>query len=149
MNITIILFLITGIIIYICLNKTNMMIASKLYMFSLLTILFIFAFITDIILISNIIKLIVSSYVYDFIHYALNNNSYVLSFIIIISIVTAVQIVISLSIIDNKILLFKYKNRNENKFIEYKQEKILFVTKESENNLSLDKVFINYCRMIN
>ncbi len=97
MNIIIILFLISGIINILYINKLKMYTAKKLYSFTLFIMLLLFSFISDSLIIRFIIKLFTPFSVYKFVSSALNNNDYVFTFLLIVSIVIIINIIVLIS----------------------------------------------------
>ncbi len=151
MNIIILLFIISSIIIFICLKKLSMLIAGKIYVLCAYVVLLLYSFITDSIIISNIIKLFIPTHIYDYIYSALNNNDYVFTYIAILSFITIVQVLISYFILQKRILSSDFKLSSERIKVEvYSNEKsLLKKEKVNKKNIHLNKVYIDLCRMMN
>ena len=151
MNIIILLFVISSIIIFICLKKLSMLIAGKIYVLCAYVVLLLYSFITDSIIISNIIKLFIPTHIYDYIYSALNNNDYVFTYIAILSFITIVQVLISYFILQKRILSSDFKLSSERIIFEDYSNKKTLLKKEKvkEKNIHLNKVYIDLCRMMN
>lgn len=151
MNIIIILFLISSIIIIKCLKKLNMLVALRIYLISSFIILLLYSIISEEIVISSLSKLIIPNIIYEFLYSGLNNNNYVFAYIAVLSFITVVQIIVSIFIIEKKILSSKYKVTVEikNDEINYGRKLFLHEERAQEKNIHLNKVYIDLCRMIN
>ena len=151
MNIIILLFVLSSIVIILCLEKIKMIIAGNLYGLCALIMLLLYSIITDNVFIASISKSLIPSKIYDFIYFGLNNKNYVFSYIAILSFVTVVQVIITIFIIEKKLLSSKRTIVIESKISinNYKSKSYIFKEEVQEKKLSFNRVYIGLCRMIN
>ncbi len=151
MNIIILLFVLSSIVIILCLKKIKMIIAGNLYGLCAFIMLLLYSIITDNTFFASISKSLIPSKIYDFIYFGLNNKNYVFSYIAILSFVTVVQVIITIFIIEKKLLSRKQNIIVENKKneISYKIKSYTFKEEVVEKNIKLNKIYIGLCRMMN
>ena len=151
MNIIIILFIITSIIIAMCLKKLNMIVASNLYLLISIIILLINLYTSDSEVIRSIIKVCMPYSLSDYIYFALNDNNCAFSYLVVLTFITIIQVVISIIIIEKRLLSSKHKESYESTSIETNNNKKILIHKEKveDNHLSLNKVYKNLCKMLN
>ena len=151
MNIMLMFFIISSIILSIQLKKSKMYIANSFYIFSFVILLCIISIGTNNVFINRIIELIISKQKYELIHNGVSNVDYIFSYLFILVVMITLQVYLSF------IMIKREKNNNDNKKTERKEykEKNKQILKQScnknkvDNNLSLDRVFIDYGKMIN
>ncbi len=149
MNVLFILYLLSGITISKYLNKKKRFVANTIYLLSYSIVLLLYLFMSDDKIFSFIAKMLTPTNTYYFIKLTLNNIEYIFMYLFYISIVTIIQLFISLYLICKKIEDYRYKNANGDITFKYKKYIEIFVKKTKDKYLSVDKVFINYCRIIN
>lgn len=152
MNIIILLFLISSIIIVLCLKKLNMIIAGNIYVFSSFIIFLLYSLLNDSLFISSLPKLLMSKEIYNFVYSSLNNRNYVFTYIAILSFITVVQVIIAFILLQKKILSSKYvfeSKNNSNNNISYNGNIQIYKEEVEEKTISLNKVHISLCKMLN
>ena len=150
MSIMIPFFIISTVILSGYLKKRKMFVANKFYLFTFAIILFIFPFISNNRTLITIMKIILSNDNYVFINLALSNVGYIFTYVVIISFVTLLQVCISIILLEKRIRNIKLSNTNNIEYNETKEiEEFKETKKETKLNLNLNKVFIDYCRMMN
>lgn len=126
-----------------------MFMAYAFYILLFSTLLLIFPFVSIDNMASDLAILIIDEDNYSFIRSALYSDEYIFTYLFVVIIITMIQICFLLSIIEKHIrkrikIILSSKDKKD----ECKQLKI-FDKKHVKTKLSLNKVFINYCRMIN
>ena len=148
MTIIVFTYLISSIVIYTYLNKLNTNLVRKIYGITIFTILFIFSFISNNSILVSISKAISTNYIYEYVHSALNNSDYIYSYLVIVSVITTIQIAVSISI-KAQLISFKYQKGSSIVFVNHKGTKYEIETKEEDKKLFLNKVYIGLCKMLN
>lgn len=152
MNIIILLFLISSIIIVLCLKKLNMIIAGNIYVFCSFIIFLLYSLLNDSLFISSLPKLLMSKEIYNFVYSSLNNRNYVFTYIAILSFITVVQVIIAFILLQKKILSSKYvfeSKNNSNNNTSYNRNIQIYKEEVEEKTISLNKVHISLCKMLN
>ena len=141
-------FIISSIILSIQLKKSKMFIANSFYIFSFVILLCIFSFTSNAKFITDIIKLFVSEEDYQLLYSSFTNVDCLFSYLYMLSLITISQMYVSYRIIHKHIK--KQISKITKVYKRIKREiKQIYNKYKIDKNHSLDRVFIDYCRMIN